>query len=1213
MDKSPKEARTQAKRILVAVDKGLAAVDLKSDLIKLGYEVPAVVDTAEEAVCKTAELLPDLIIMDIKLIGPLTGIEAADEIRKTYAIPVIYITANADVDSNEIARTTEPFGYLPTPCNLATLKSSIDIALYKGVAYSQRKKTEEALRKSEEHYRSLFNNMLNGCAYCRMIFDQERPVDFIYLDVNKAFESLTGLKNVIGKKVSEVIPGLRESDPELFEIYGRVASTGKPERIERYVVALKLWFAVSVYSTGKEYFVAIFDVITDRKRMEEEREITIRLMHLLNSRNNLHELMHSVIDLLKDWTGCEAIGIRLRDGEDFPYFETRGFPSSFIEQEKFLCERDLNGQIVRDSVGNPVLECMCGNILCRRFDPAKPFFTEHGSFRSNNTSALLASTTEADRQARTRNRCNGEGYESVALIPLRAQNIVFGLLQINDHRTDRFTPEGTALLEKLADNLAIALSQRYSQKALRVSEARLRTLLQTLPDLIWLKDPDGVYLSCNLMFERLYGAKEADIVGKTDYDFVDRDLADFFREHDRKAMVAGKPSSNEEWITFADDGHRAMVHTVKTPMYDDVGKLIGVLGIAHDITVRKKAEDEVRQGEAKYRHVINSSYDAVMIFAAESGRVIEVNKAAEVLYGYSAEEFLKLTHMDLTAEPDISAVAIGQALDEERVYVPMRMHRKKDGTPLPVEISASYFMHKGRKLICGCVRDITERMNAQMELLRSEEKFRNLFNNAEIGMFRSRLDGSEILDVNQKFLKITGRTLEESIGQPSVMLWADPREREKMVRMLYRYSYIEDFECQILNKRGEIRNCLTSLVLYLEQGIVEGSMLDITERKKLEEQLLQSQKMESIGTLAGGVAHDFNNILMTIVGYGNMVKKRVKDDEKLSEYIGEVLAGAQRASELTHSLLAFSRKQTIALKQMDLNEIVRNINKMLLRVIGEDINLTNLLINRELPVMADCGQIEQVLLNLATNARDAMPDGGELLLQTEIFDVDSSYADAYLMENTGLYAVLSVSDTGIGMDQEVRKNIFEPFFTTKEVGKGTGLGLAMVYGIIKQHGGHINVYSDPGQGTTFRVYLRMIALTDEVNTEKEQPVSLRGSETIFLAEDDPNVRKITRMYLQEYGYKVIEAENGVDAVTRFIENRDEIALVLLDVIMPGKNGREAYEEILKFKPDIKAAFMSGYTDDVISRKGILSDGFDFISKPINPEVLMRKIREILDR
>lgn len=883
--------------------------------------------------------------------------------------------------------------------------------------------------------------------------------------------------------------------------------------------------------------------------------------------------------------------------------------------------------------------------------------------------------------------------------------------------------------------------RKIAEKAQRESDERLSFVMESSHIGVWDIDLADRSAFRSLEHDIVFGYKA--LLPLWTYEiFLEHVLPEDRMMVDREFQQAVKTHSDWkfECRIRRTDGEMRWISVVGRIKSDDTGILPHMVGAVQDITGHKQAEEDALQGERKYRNVLNASYDAVMLFDAETGKVIEVNKVAEALYGYGTEEFLNLHMMDLTAEPDYSAISVRQAIDAERVYDPLRMHRKKDGTPFPVEISASSFMYKGRRLICGCVRDITERLNAETELRESEHKYRDLFNNAEVGIFRTRLDGSEVLAVNRKFLDIVGMTMDETLGKPSVNLWAVPIEREEMVKRLVADGSVLAFEYKMINKRqGEVRNCLTSVRLYPEQGILEGSILDITERKraeegllrsknllnatgqmakiggweydilsdtltwtdeiyhihevtadfqptvraaldfytpesrdvitkaveraiefgepydleltiktalgrevsvrtvvdvhkkdgtpiklfgifqditerkKLGEQLRQSQKMEAIGTLAGGVAHDFNNILTAIVGFGTILKKRVKDDEKLSEYIGEVLAGAQRAAELTHRLLAFSRKQTIALKLVDLNDIVRNVNMMLVRVIGEDIKLTNLLINRELAVMADCGQIEQVLLNLATNARDAMPDGGELTIQTGMVNVDNNYSEAYLFEKTGMYAVLMVSDTGIGMDQEVMKNIFEPFFTTKEVGKGTGLGLAMVYGIAKQHGGNIDVDSKPGKGTTFKMYLPMITNTIETAAEADQPVPLGRSETLLLAEDDPQVRKITRIYLQENGYEVIEAENGEEAVTRFIENRDAISLILLDVIMPVKNGRETYEDIQKLKPGIKAIFMSGYTDDIISKKGILSESFYFISKPINPDTLMTKLREVLDK
>ncbi|HXW68695.1 MAG TPA: response regulator, partial [Dissulfurispiraceae bacterium] len=338
-----------------------------------------------------------------------------------------------------------------------------------------------------------------------------------------------------------------------------------------------------------------------------------------------------------------------------------------------------------------------------------------------------------------------------------------------------------------------------------------------------------------------------------------------------------------------------------------------------------------------------------------------------------------------------------------------------------------------------------------------------------------------------------------------------------------------------------------------------------------------------------------------------------KDAATTQRYIQEMLDAASRAGDLTKRLLAFSRKHVIEPVLVDLNEIVRNIEKMLRRIMTEDIELSTILSSGKLPVLVDVGQMDQILMNLAANANDAMPDGGNLVIQTDKVNVDSRSDEAHILENAGMYAVLTVSDTGVGMDQRTKENMFEPFFTTKEECKGTGLGLSMVYGIIKQHNGGINVYSEMGKGTTFKIYLPMAQTKGEAISKPVQPLSGGKGETILIAEDKPQVRESIMLLLQQNGYKIIEAENGEDAVRKFKENRDTVSLILLDVIMPVKNGREAYEEIKSIEPGVKTIFMSGYTDDKISRKGILEEGFDFISKPINPDTLMRKIRDGLDR
>ncbi len=564
--------------------------------------------------------------------------------------------------------------------------------------------------------------------------------------------------------------------------------------------------------------------------------------------------------------------------------------------------------------------------------------------------------------------------------------------------------------------------------------------------------------------------------------------------------------------------------------------------------------------------------------------------------------------------------------------------RRKDGTEYPAFLTISPVRDLDGKVISfvSIARDITELKLAEAKLRKSEAGLANAQRMAHIGSWeweiqKNRLNWSD--EVYRIFGLESGDimpTYEKFLG----FLHPDDAEFVK-VSVDNALSNIKPYSIDhriILPDGSEKMVHQEAEVMVDDEGKpvrMTGTVQDITEYKRLEEQLRQSQKMEAIGTLTGGVAHDFNNILTAIIGYASVLQMKMKEDDPMRAYVTQVLAATERATNLTQSLLAFSRKQIINPVPLNLNDIVARVEKFLKRIIGEDIELHAAISEEDLIVYADSGQIEQVLMNLCTNARDAMPKGGVLTIRTcrvgleemseKVRAAIPPEAISKKTRPTDAFAEISVRDTGTGIDEKTVDRIFEPFFTTKEVGKGTGLGLSMAYGIIKQHNGYIVVESEKDRGTVFRVYLpineedsRMSLEGDLKYATDTKSLPEGGKETLLVAEDDNDVRAFTCSVLREFGYKVIEAVNGEDAVAKFMENTGKVDLLLLDVVMPRKNGREAYEEIKKTSPDLKAVFLSGYTANIIHKQGILEKDMNFILKPVSPRDLLRRVREVLD-
>jgi PAS domain S-box-containing protein len=508
---------------------------------------------------------------------------------------------------------------------------------------------------------------------------------------------------------------------------------------------------------------------------------------------------------------------------------------------------------------------------------------------------------------------------------------------------------------------------------------------------------------------------------------------------------------------------------------------------------------------------------------------------------------------------------------------------------------------------------------AEEELRRSEARYRQLHQSMRDGFVRVDMEG-RILETNTAFQTMLGFEAEELNALDYRTLIPEKwhaLEAHMLSTQVLPLGYSNVYEKEYRRKDGRAVFVEARRVLLRDNegrpASIWSTVRDITERKGLEMQLQHAQKMEAVGQLAGGVAHDFNNILTAIIGFGSFLQRKLADDKALCHNVDQIIAAAERAAQLTQSLLTFSRKQAINLKPVDLNVIIQRLEKLLLRIIGEDIQLTTSIHPEELVVQADSGQLEQVLMNLAANSRDAMPIGGSIVISTRPIEMDAGFIAAHGYGEPGVYALVTFEDTGTGMDRGTQEKIFEPFFTTKEVGKGTGLGLSIAYGIVKQHHGIINVYSEQGNGTTFRIYLPLTALAVTAPVLRTAAVEEHGTETILIGEDDAGVRELTRMILEQSGYTVIEACDGEDALVKYGQNKGAVSLIILDIIMPKRGGKSVADEIARENPLSRVLFVSGYTANIIRQNGILEEGLNFISKPFSPQELLNKVREVLDQ
>ena len=743
---------------------------------------------------------------------------------------------------------------------------------------------------------------------------------------------------------------------------------------------------------------------------------------------------------------------------------------------------------------------------------------------------------------------------------------------------------------------------RTAELAFGMAREQQTALLDNLPELVFLKDLDSRFIAVNEPLARVFGVSAKEMVGKTDFDFFPREQAERYVADDNVALERGERMVIETQIKGL-DGAPSWIETTTKPYRDASGEFGGIVGITRDVTVRHEAAEMLRASARHYQLLFDRNPLPMWVVDTETLRFLTVNDAAVEHYGYDREQFLTMTLAEIQPKGDAPLLPSDLALQDDLRY----------GGGIDTVVIADAITMNGLPARLVLARDVTQERVAVRALQESEARYRTLFVESLAGNYVSTVAG-RLLACNPTFARMMGfDSPPDACVHSTTEYYADPLVRVAFLDLVRKQKRVEMHEDSLRRRDGSTLQILENVIGHFdahgELTEIHGFVIDVTDRKRLEDELRHSQKLQAVGQLAGGIAHDFNNLLTAMKLHGEFVLDDMEESDPHRADILEMQLAADRATMLTKQLLAFSRKQLLNPKVMSANAVIEGMAPMVRRLIGEDVEVKIVLDPAAGCVLADAGQIEQVILNLAVNARDAMSHGGTFTVASGIMILDPARAGLADLP-AGSYVSLTASDTGSGMSADVLAHIFEPFFTTKEQGKGTGLGLATVYGIVKQSGGHIWVNSVPGVGTSLEILLPRV--NDSPADVVARPAAPRGTETILVVEDDLAVQALTRRLLERQGYSVIVANNGNEALLCVAENGDAIALVITDVVMPSMGGGELAGYLAEMHPNLAVLFVSGYTDDVIVRRGLLDASASFLQKPFTAASLARAVRNTLD-
>ena len=1031
----------------------------------------------------------------------------------------------------------------------------VDVATQAGIA--ERRQGGEALRKSEERYRTILEEMEEG------YFETDLAGNFTFVNDAVCKHLQYSREELIGMNNRQYMD--EENATKVFQVFSEIYKTGKPEKIFGYEIRRK-----------------------DGTKRQVEASVSLR----------------------KDPSG-KVTGFRGVTRDVTEHKKIEGALRQSEEKYRTVLESIEDGYYELDLVGNFVF---FNEAMCRIYGYPKEELLglNYKKCTSEETAKRLFQIF--NEMYRTGNPCKECSYEL-----------------IRKDGVKRYMGASASLIKDPSGKPIGFRGVTRDVTERKKLDEKFTNLVTHAPIGMSTLDSAGTYEYVNAKFTEIFGYALEDIPsGKQWFEkaYPDpeyrRKVLDTWKA-DLGPAKAGKAPPRVFTVTCKNGSIKEILF--KRVALTDESHLVAY----EDITDLKQAEEALRENEKSLQALMDASPIGIS-WADMDGNIKYSNRKFRQLFGYTVDDIPTIAAWRRLAYPDPAYRETIPSL------ISMLTEAQKQGKEIkPIEAiitckdgSTRYVEQRGASasnLILAIYSDLTERKQAEEALRQSEERYRTILENMQEVYYEIDLAGNWVF-LSDAFYEHLGYRPKEVIGKKSRQYQdeATARELYHAYTKVYRTGEpIRTIEAEWISKDGvkRIFEMSASLIKDSEGKPTgfRGVSRNITERKQaeeeklsLQEQLRQSQKMEAIGQLAGGVAHDFNNLLTVIKGYSQLSLLDLKEDTPLRGNIQEIEKATQQATDLTRQLLAFSRRQILDLKVLDLNVLLKDLEKMLRRIIGEDIALHTILPEDLGKVKVDPGQIEQVIFNLAVNARDAMPFGGKLTIETANVELGEEYAHAHVSAIPGRYVRLSVSDTGVGMTQEVKEKIFEPFFTTKEKGKGTGLGLSMVYGIVKQSNGNIWVYSEPGRGTTFKIYFpRTEEEADHLRERGEADFSPRGNETVLLVEDDELVRDLAVRLLEQQGYRVLKAANGQEALRISKEHGGEtIHLLLADIVMPQMGGKELCDWLKISRPNVKVLYASGYADNAIVHHGVLDPGTNFLQKPFSLKTLSHKVREVLD-